>query len=59
MKLEGFIFEKGSSKNMALGISLKGVGLDQIVEKMFKKKIPQSALIAELVSGENNVFGRH
>ena len=56
MKLEGFIFEKDESKRMALGISIKGVRLDEIVEKLFKKKILQSSWLSNLDAGMGRWF---
>ncbi len=41
--LEGFI-SGGSSKDMALGISLAKVRLDEIVMKLFKKKLKNTWL---------------
>ena len=45
-KLEGFIFGD-ETKNMALGISLAKIRLDEIVMKLFKKKL-KSTWLTEL-----------
>ena len=51
LTLEGFLFDQNQEKKMALGVSLKGVGLHELVEQMFGSKVPISSLIDNIVSG--------
>ena len=56
VKFEGVLFDDAGSSVMALGIIIEKIRMDEIVEKLFDKKLAGITWLTELNVGKTNVF---
>ena len=49
---EGFITDTENGRKMVLGIVMKNIRIDEIVEKIFKKKILQTSWMSDLTASK-------
>ena len=56
MKFEGILYHDNDVPVMALGITIEKIRLDEIVEKLFQKKLAGITWLTELNVGEGTVI---
>ena len=56
VKFEGLLYYDGSAPIMALGLTIEKIPMNEIVEKMFQKKLTGITWLTELTVGRTTIF---